>query len=71
MQLADALIRANRTFDMLILPNRNHDLNYDPYFIKRKFDYFVEHLLGATPPEYVFFLMSSLIKSTERSVGGP
>ena len=54
MQLADALIRANRTFDMLILPNRNHDLNYDPCFIKRKFDYFVEHLSGATPPNYVF-----------------
>jgi len=54
IQLANALITANKTFDMLILPNRNHQFNYDPYFIRRQFDYFVLHLKGITPPEYVF-----------------
>ncbi|MBL8270641.1 S9 family peptidase [Steroidobacter sp.] len=61
LQMVDALIAANRDFDMLILPNRNHgfvDLRkgkeavkrVDPYFLRRRWDYFVQHLLGTTPP---------------------
>ncbi len=50
MQVVDALIRANRTFDMLILPNLNHGAGGDPYYIRRRWDYFVEHLMGAEPP---------------------
>ncbi len=49
VQVADALIRANKSFDFLILPNRAHDLN-EPYVIRRRWDYFVQHLMGATPP---------------------
>jgi dipeptidyl aminopeptidase/acylaminoacyl peptidase len=48
-QVADALIKANKSFDFLILPNRSHGLN-EPYVVRRRWDYFVEHLLGATPP---------------------
>jgi dipeptidyl aminopeptidase/acylaminoacyl peptidase len=48
--LADALIKANKTFDMLILPDATHDLTGNPYVIRRTWDYFVEHLLGARPP---------------------
>ena len=58
LQLIDALIQANRDFDLLLLPNRNHDFtgtwgtwNEDPYFTRRRWDYFVEHLLGEIPPE--------------------
>jgi len=51
MQVVDALIKANRTFDMLILPNLNHGAGGDPYYIRRRWNYFVEHLLGAEPPE--------------------
>ncbi len=54
IQLANALINASKTFDMLVLPNRNHEFNYDPYFIKRQFDYLVLHLKGVEPPEYAF-----------------
>jgi dipeptidyl aminopeptidase/acylaminoacyl peptidase len=50
IQLADALIKANKSFDLIIAPNRAHSLN-EPYFIRRRWDYFVEHLLGATPPK--------------------
>jgi dipeptidyl aminopeptidase/acylaminoacyl peptidase len=61
LQLADALIAANKDFDMLILPNRNHGLvdlgnpkasaeSYDPYFLRRRWDYFVQNLMGVTPP---------------------
>jgi dipeptidyl aminopeptidase/acylaminoacyl peptidase len=49
IRVADALIKANKSFDFLIVPDRAHGLN-TPYVIRRKWDYFVEHLLGAKPP---------------------
>ena len=49
IQLVDELIKANKTFDLIIAPNRNHGLN-EPYFIRRRWDYFVQYLLGQTPP---------------------
>lgn len=51
MRLVDALIKANKDFDLLILPNENHATAFkSPYFIRRKWDYFVRHLLGVEPP---------------------
>jgi dipeptidyl-peptidase-4 len=44
------LIRHNKDFDVMVFPNRNHGHAGDPYSIRRTWDYFVEHLLGATPP---------------------
>ena len=49
IQVVDELIKANKTFDLIIAPNRNHGLN-EPYFIRRRWDYFVQYLLGETPP---------------------
>lgn len=49
MRLADQLIRYNKNFDMLIMPNGNHGISQDPYFIKRQWDYFIVNLMGATP----------------------
>jgi dipeptidyl aminopeptidase/acylaminoacyl peptidase len=50
-QLVDALIRANKKFDFLIIPNAAHGISAHPYYTLRKWDYFVEHLLGEQPPE--------------------
>jgi dipeptidyl-peptidase 4 len=50
IQLVDELIKANRSFDLIIAPNRAHGLN-EPYFIRRRWDYFVQYLMGATPPD--------------------
>lgn len=51
MRLVDALIKANKDFDLLILPNENHATAFkSPYFIRRKWDHFVRHLLGVEPP---------------------
>lgn len=50
IQLVDELIKANRDFDLIIAPNRNHRLD-EPYFIRRRWDYFVQYLLGGTPPD--------------------
>jgi dipeptidyl-peptidase 4 len=49
--LVDELIKAGKEFDMLVLPNRNHGFANEPYVLKRTWDYFVQHLLGVTPPE--------------------
>ncbi len=51
MQVVNALIKANKDFDMLIMPNMNHSLGNNPYFIRKKWDYFVEHLLEKQPPK--------------------
>lgn len=50
MRLVDALIKANRDFDMLLVPNRYHGDGGNPYLIRRQWDYFVRYLLGVTPP---------------------
>jgi dipeptidyl aminopeptidase/acylaminoacyl peptidase len=50
IRLIDALIKANRDFDVLVMPNRNHTFSIDPYFVRKRWDYFVRNLLGAEPP---------------------
>jgi len=50
--VADALIKANKDFDFLLFPNARHGYGADYYYMmRRRWDYFVQHLLGATPPE--------------------
>jgi dipeptidyl-peptidase-4 len=50
--VADALIKANKDFDFLLLPNARHGYGMDSYYImRRRWDYFVEHLMQATPPK--------------------
>jgi len=51
IQLAGALIEANKDFDMLIYPNSAHGVGQFPYVVRRRWDYFVRHLLGETPPK--------------------
>lgn len=48
--LIDELIENNLDFDLIVMPNRNHGYAGEPYVIRRTWDYFVEHLLGKTPP---------------------
>jgi dipeptidyl-peptidase 4 len=52
IRMADALIAANKDFDLLIMPNQPHGFGNHPYFTRRRWDYFVEHLLGVEPPGY-------------------
>ncbi len=48
--LIDALIRENKDFDLIVMPNRGHGYAGEPYITRRTWDYFVTHLLGAEPP---------------------
>jgi dipeptidyl-peptidase 4 len=51
LTLAAALIRANRDFELLVLPNEDHAaLSTSGYAQRRMWDYFVQHLLGEQPP---------------------
>ncbi|HEU4856142.1 MAG TPA: DPP IV N-terminal domain-containing protein [Rhodanobacteraceae bacterium] len=49
--VVDALIKANRDFDLLILPNQHHGYGADaPYVMRRRWDWFVRNLAGDQPP---------------------
>ncbi len=50
LRLIDALKKANKNFDMLLIPNEFHGEGGDPYLIRRRWDYFVKYLLGVEPP---------------------
>jgi dipeptidyl aminopeptidase/acylaminoacyl peptidase len=51
LQLANALIRANKDFDMYIVPNMFHGDSDIMWVGRKRWDYFVQHLLGVTPPK--------------------
>lgn len=51
--VVEALIKANKDFDLIILPNQRHGFRGQAglYMTRRRWDYFVQHLMGATPPK--------------------
>ena len=58
LRLCDELNRYNKDYDLLVLPRMNHNVPSDLYFIRRKLDFFVKHLLGEEPPkEFRFDVM--------------
>lgn len=52
--VADALMKAGKDFDMLMLPQARHGFGADsPYIMRRRWDYFVTNLREcAQPKEY-------------------
>lgn len=51
MRMADALIKANKDFDLLLVPECDHStLYYNKYFIRKRWDYFVENLWHKESP---------------------
>jgi len=49
--VVNELIKANKDFDLIMFPNRNHGFGNEPYMVRRRWDYFVRYLLGAEPPQ--------------------
>jgi dipeptidyl aminopeptidase/acylaminoacyl peptidase len=49
--VVNELIKANKDFDLLLLPNRGHGFGNEPYMVRRRWDFFVRYLLGAEPPK--------------------
>ncbi len=49
-RVVEALQKANKDFDILILPNEKYGLA-SSYLLRRAWDYMVEHLQGSEPPQ--------------------
>jgi dipeptidyl-peptidase 4 len=48
--LINELIRHNKDFDVVVMPNRGHGFANEPFFIRKTWDHFVRHLLDLEPP---------------------
>lgn len=59
-KLAENLIKAGKDFDLFIWPSRNHSFGRPPgdYFTKKRWDYFIEHLLGEKPIRHLQLQMT-------------
>ena len=54
--VVDALINANKDFDLILFPNKRHSYgNSNNYMTRRKWDYFVKHLKNINPPKNFSF----------------
>ena len=51
MQLADALIRAGKDFELVVIPGARHTMG-EAYGEHKRYDFFVRHLLGVNPPSW-------------------
>jgi dipeptidyl aminopeptidase/acylaminoacyl peptidase len=50
-RLGDALIKANKDFELVMLPGLNHT-GGGPYGERKRRDFFVRHLIGVDPPTW-------------------
>jgi len=51
MQLANALIKANKDFELVVLPGAHHTMG-ESYGDHKRYDFFVRHLLHVDPPKW-------------------
>ena len=49
LQVVNALVKADKDFDLLIVPGAGHGVGESPYGRRRRMDFFVRHLLGVEP----------------------
>ena len=69
--VVDALIKANKDFDLLLIPNVAHGYGPGtPYMTRRRWDYFVRNLAGGTPPAEYEMTPWSAVQAAQ-GVGGP
>lgn len=56
LQVVNALMKAGKNFDFLLIPGAEHNAGrggeYGDYGERKRFDFFVRHLLGQHPPEW-------------------
>ena len=51
MQVVNALIKAGKDFELLVVPGADHGAGESPYGVRRRKDFFVKNLLRVEPPE--------------------
>ncbi|MDB6131912.1 MAG: ptpA 2 [Verrucomicrobiales bacterium] len=49
MQAVNALVKAGKDFDLLVVPGSDHGAGESPYAARRRMDFFVRHLMGVEP----------------------
>jgi dipeptidyl aminopeptidase/acylaminoacyl peptidase len=49
MQVVNALVKADKDFELIVVPGRGHGVGETPYASRRRMDFFVRHLLGVEP----------------------
>lgn len=49
MQITNALVRANKDFNLLVMPSTNQGAAEPPYANRRRMDFFVRNLHGVEP----------------------
>jgi len=56
LQVVNALLKANKNFDYLMIPGAEHNAGrggeYADYGERKRFDFFVRHLMGQNPPDW-------------------
>jgi dipeptidyl-peptidase-4 len=71
IRLMNALIKANKRFDFVLLPGQRHAYgDMSEYFFWRKVDYFAQHLLGDTSQPVDMLEMDRDIEQTNKTGGG-
>jgi dipeptidyl aminopeptidase/acylaminoacyl peptidase len=51
MQVVNALIKANKDFELVVIPGAHHTMGED-FGEHKRYDFFVKHLLGVNPPKW-------------------
>jgi dipeptidyl aminopeptidase/acylaminoacyl peptidase len=67
--VADALTKANKEFDLIMVVNSGHGYTPGNYIMRRRWDYFVKYLLNADPPRD--YVIPSGPAGAGRRGGGP
>jgi dipeptidyl aminopeptidase/acylaminoacyl peptidase len=68
--VVDALIKANKDFDLILIPNAHHGYGEaSQYMTRRRWDYFVRYLDGSTPP--LNYQMRSPAEIARIAIEGP
>ena len=62
-QVVNALVQANKYFDLLVVPNGGHGAG-GQYAIKKRNDFFVQYLIGVRPPDWNTGISDAAVSGT-------
>jgi dipeptidyl aminopeptidase/acylaminoacyl peptidase len=70
LQVVNQLIKNDRNFDLLAIPGANHTSG-GPYGDHKRWDFFVRHLLGITPPRWTSAMKAAETQALEEDAEDP
>ena len=63
LQVVNQLIKHDKNFDLLEIPGANHTSG-GPYGDHKRWDFFVQHLMGVTPPRWTDSMKAAEVQAT-------